>query len=194
MPHFYGAFSVYNAAATLAACCLLGMPQAEVVDAMRTLDAVPGRMQLVSRSPRVVVDYAHTPDALDAALGAVRSHVADEGRVILVFGCGGDRDQGKRALMAQAAERGADLVITTSDNPRTESPERILDDVAAGFRTRTPLRIADRRRAIATALRRARTGDVVLLAGKGHERYQEVGGERLPFSDVAVVKNLAETG
>ena len=93
--------------------------------------------------------------------------------------------------MAQAAERGADLVIATSDNPRTESPERILDDVAAGFRTRRPLRIADRRRAIATAMRRARTGDVVLLAGKGHERYQEVGSERVPFSDVAVVENLA---
>lgn len=192
LPHFYGAFSVYNAAATLAACCLLGMPQADVVDAMETLDAVPGRMQLVAESPRVVVDYAHTPDALHAALGAVRGHVAGGGRVILVFGCGGDRDRGKRALMAQAAERGADLVIATSDNPRTESPERILDDVAAGFRApRQLLRIADRRRAIATALRRARVGDVVLLAGKGHERYQEIGGERVPFSDVAVAKSLA---
>ncbi|MCY3813670.1 MAG: UDP-N-acetylmuramoyl-L-alanyl-D-glutamate--2,6-diaminopimelate ligase [Gammaproteobacteria bacterium] len=191
LQHFYGTFSVYNAAATLAACCLLGMPQADVVDAMRTLDAVPGRMQLVAGSPRVVVDYAHTPDALDAALQAVRSHVAGGGRVILVFGCGGDRDRGKRALMAQAAERGADLVIATSDNPRTESPERILDDVAAGFRVPQQLvRIADRRQAIATALRRARTGDVVLLAGKGHERHQEIGGERVPLSDVAVVKNL----
>ena len=194
LPHFYGAFSVYNAAATLAICCLLGMSQADVVDAMESLDAVPGRMQLAAESPRVVVDYAHTPDALHAALSAVRSHIAAEGRVILVFGCGGDRDRGKRALMAQAAERSADLVIATSDNPRTESPERILDDVAAGFRApRELLRIADRRRAIATALRRARTGDVVLLAGKGHERYQEVGSERLPFSDVAVVNSLVGT-
>ena len=191
LPHFYGGFSVYNAAATLATCCLLGMPQRDVIDAMETLDAVPGRMQLVARSPRVVVDYAHTPDALEAALQAIRSHVVGTGRVILVFGCGGDRDRGKRALMAQAAERGADLVIATSDNPRTESPERIIDDVAAGFRApRHLLRISDRRQAIATALRRARTGDVVLLAGKGHERYQEVGGERVPFSDVAVVKLL----
>lgn len=191
LPHFYGAFSVYNAAATLATCCLLGMPLGDVIDAMETLDAVPGRMQLVARSPRVVVDYAHTPDALEAALQAIRSHVAGAGRVILVFGCGGDRDRGKRALMAQAAERGADLVIATSDNPRTESPERILDDVAAGFRApRQLLRIADRRQAIATALRRARKGDVVLLAGKGHESYQEIGGERVPFSDVAVVKLL----
>ena len=191
LPHFYGSFSIYNAAATLASCCLLGMPQAEVVDAMRALDAVPGRMQPVARSPRVFVDYAHTPDALDAALQAVRSHVVGGGRVILVFGCGGDRDRGKRALMAQAAERGADLVIATSDNPRTESPERILDDVAAGFRApHQLLRIADRRRAIAAGLRHARTDDVVLLAGKGHERYQEIGGERVPFSDVAVVKNL----
>lgn len=191
LPHFYGPFSVYNAAATLATCCLLGMPQAEVVDAMKTLHAVPGRMQLVARTPRVIVDYAHTPDALDAALQAVRSHVADGGRVILVFGCGGDRDRGKRAPMAQAAERGADLVIATSDNPRTESPERILDDVAAGFRApQQLLRIADRGQAIATALRHAQPGDVVLLAGKGHERYQEVGGERVPLSDVAVVKSL----
>ena len=195
LPHFYGAFSVYNAAATLATCCLLGMPQADVVARMRTLDAVPGRMQLVSRSPRVVVDYAHTPDALDAALRAVRSHIVGGGRVVLVFGCGGDRDRGKRVLMAQAAERGADLVIATSDNPRTESPERILDDVAAGFRRPSRvLRIADRREAIACALRRARTGDVVLLAGKGHERHQEVGGERIPFSDAAVVNSLVEAG
>ena len=191
--HFYGAFSVYNAAATLATCCLLGMPLGDVIDAMKTLDAVPGRMQLVAGSPRVVVDYAHTPDALEAALQAVRSHVAGAGRVILVFGCGGDRDRGKRALMAGAAERGADLVIATSDNPRTESPERILDDVAAGFRAPEQLqRIADRRRAITTALRQARGEDVVLLAGKGHERFQEIGGERIPFSDVAVVKSLVE--
>ena len=193
LPRFYGAFSVYNAAATLATCCLLGMSQADVVGAMGTLDAVPGRMQLVSGSPRVVVDYAHTPDALDAALGAVRSHIGDRGQVILVFGCGGDRDRGKRVLMAQAAERGADLVIITSDNPRTESPEQILDDVASGFRTpHRPLRIADRREAIATALRHARVEDVVLLAGKGHERFQDVGGERVPFSDVDVVASLVE--
>ena len=191
LPHFYGPFSVYNAAATLATCCLLGMPQADVVDAMKALDAVPGRMQLVAESPRVVVDYAHTPDALHAALQAVRSHVAGAGRVIVVFGCGGDRDRGKRALMAEAAERGADLVVATSDNPRTEPPERILDDVAAGFRAPQQLmRIADRRRAIVTAVGLARSEDVVLLAGKGHERYQEVGGERVPFSDAAVVKSL----
>ena len=191
LPHFYGAFSVYNAAATLATCCLLGMPLGDVIDAMETLDAVPGRMELVAGSPRVVVDYAHTPDALEAALQAIRGHVAGAGRVILVFGCGGDRDRGKRALMAQAAERGADLVIATSDNPRSESPERILDDVAAGFRAPRQLqRVADRRRAIATALRQARGEDVVLLAGKGHERFQEIGGERVPFSDVAVVKSL----
>ena len=134
---------------------------------MRTLDAVPGRMQLVCGSPRVVVDYAHTPDALDAALGAVRSHVSDEGRVILVFGCGGDRDRGKRALMAQAAERGADLVITTSDNPRTESPEQILDDVAAGFRTRTP-----------AAHCRPSPGDRHRVASRANRRCRAARGER----------------
>ena len=193
LPHFYGEFSIYNAAATLAACCLLGMSPARVAEAMAELDAVPGRMQPVSAAPRVLVDYAHTPDALDAALRAVRQHVKGTGRIILVFGCGGDRDAGKRAPMARAAERGADLVIATSDNPRTESPERILDDLAAGFRVPGEvLRVVDRAEAIAVAVDRAGGEDVVLIAGKGHERYQDIGGVRHPFNDADMVRNLVE--
>ena len=193
LPHYYGAFSVYNAAATLATCCLLGVPLAQVVEAMERLEFVPGRMQPVAASPLVLVDYAHTPDALEAALRAVRVHVEGAGRVILVFGCGGDRDRGKRVPMAEAAERGADLVIATSDNPRTESPERILDDMAAGFRApRQVVRIVDRAEAIAEALGRADGDDVVLIAGKGHERYQDIGGARTPFDDADIVADLVE--
>ena len=189
LPGFYGEFSVYNAATTLAACCVIGMPLGDVVDGMAMLDAVPGRMEVVAQSPRVIVDYAHTPDGIQAALAAVRSHLACGGRVIVVFGCGGDRDRGKRAAMARAAEAGADLVVATSDNPRTEAPERILDDIETGFRSPADaLRIVDRREAITVALTRALEDDVVLVAGKGHERYQEIGAERIPFSDTEVVR------
>ena len=189
LPGFYGEFSVYNAATTLAACCLIGMPLGDVVAGMAMLDAVPGRMEVVAQSPRVIVDYAHTPDGIRAALAAVRSHLACSGRVIVVFGCGGDRDRGKRAAMARAAEAGADLVVATSDNPRTEAPEQILDDIETGLRSPADaLRIVDRREAITVALTRAAEDDVVLVAGKGHERYQEIGVERGPFSDTEVVR------
>ena len=189
LPAFFGEFSVYNAALTLAACCSLGTSLADAVDAMAMMPAVPGRMQVVSRSPLAVVDYAHTPDGLRAALAAARGHLASAGRVIVVFGCGGERDRGKRAAMAEAAEAGADLVVATSDNPRSEDPERILDDIVAGFRSPSQsLRIPDRGRAIAAALARAGSDDVVLVAGKGHERTQEIGGERISFSDAEAIR------
>ena len=195
LPGFYGEFSVYNAATTLAGCCVLGMPLGDVVDGMAVLDAVPGRMEVVAKSPRVVVDYAHTPDGIQAALAAVRSHLARGGRVIVVFGCGGDRDRGKRAAMARAAEAGADLVVATSDNPRTEAPEQILDDIETGLRSPADaLRIVDRREAITVALTRAAEDDVVLVAGKGHERYQEIGVERIPFNDTEVVRAVVGEG
>jgi len=197
LPAFFGEFSVYNAACTLAVCCALGTPFSEVVDAMEGLPGVPGRMQAVSTRPTVLVDYAHTPDGLRAVLLAVRAHLAGSGatrgRVVVVFGCGGNRDRGKRRLMARAAEVGSDLVIATSDNPRDENPDRILDDVMAGFRhTRPVLRIRDRRAAMAAALDRARPGDVVVVAGKGHEDYQEIEGMRHPWSDAAVVRELVD--
>ncbi|NBR82060.1 MAG: UDP-N-acetylmuramoyl-L-alanyl-D-glutamate--2,6-diaminopimelate ligase, partial [Betaproteobacteria bacterium] len=133
----------------------------------------------------VVVDYAHTPDALSRALDALVPET--EGRLCVVFGCGGDRDRGKRALMARAAEAGADVVIVTSDNPRGEAPQAIVDDVVAGLSAPTQT-IVDRREAIETALAQAKAGDTVLIAGKGHENYQEVAGKRYPFSDVAVAQ------
>ena len=198
LPGFFGEFSIYNAACALGACCAMDMPLADVVAAMARLSGVPGRMQLVARSPTVAVDYAHTPDGLRAVLGAARAHLDADGRlggrprrVIVVFGCGGDRDRGKRAQMGQVAEAGAELVIATSDNPRSEDPERILDDIAAGFRTKaSALRISDRREAIAAALECAAVDDIVVLAGKGHEQYQEIGGHRMPYSDAAVVREM----
>ena len=187
---FFGEFSVYNAACVLAACCALGDSFADVVDAMAELPGVPGRMQAVATRPMVFVDYAHTPEGLNAVLAAVRSHVGN-GRLITVFGCGGDRDRGKRRLMARAAETGSDLVVATTDNPRTEYPARILDDVMAGFADPDAvLRIVDRREAIAAALDRAEVCDVVLVAGKGHEDYQEVDGRRSPWSDAGTITEL----
>ena len=187
---FFGEFSVYNAGCVLAACCALGDPLGEVVDAMKELPGVPGRMQAVATRPMVFVDYAHTPEGLNAVLAAIRSHVGS-GHLITVFGCGGDRDQGKRPLMAGAAESGADIVVATTDNPRSELPERILDDVMKGFDDPDAvLRISDRREAIGVALDRADACDVVLIAGKGHEDYQEVDGRRLPWSDAGTVAEL----
>ncbi|MDE0178269.1 MAG: UDP-N-acetylmuramoyl-L-alanyl-D-glutamate--2,6-diaminopimelate ligase [Gammaproteobacteria bacterium] len=189
---FFGEFSVYNAACVLAACCALGDSFAEVVDAMKELPGVPGRMQAVATRPMVFVDYAHTPEGLNAVLAAVRSH-ARSGRLITVFGCGGDRDQGKRPLMALAAETGADVVVATTDNPRSELPARILDDVMNGFDDPDAvLRISDRREAIGVALDQADPCDVVLIAGKGHEDYQEVDGRRLPWSDAGTVAELLQ--
>ena len=191
LPAHYGEFSVYNAACALAAVCALGMSLADAVAGMARLPPVPGRMQRVSADPTAIVDYAHTPDGLRSALAAARAHLPADGRLLVVFGCGGERDRGKRAQMARQAEAGADLVVATSDNPRGEDPERILDDVMAGFEAPSEvLRIADRREAIAAALERAGALDAVLIAGKGHETHQEVDGRMLPFDDAEVVREI----
>ena len=191
LPHCFGEFSIYNAAATLAVCCALGKPFDEAVAVMAKLSGVPGRMQKVAQNPTVLVDYAHTPDGLRAMLAATRSHLCADSRVVVVFGCGGDRDRGKRAQMGCAAEAGADVAVVTSDNPRSEDPQRIVDEVVAGFeRPEAALCIVDRRQAISAALQCARAEDIVVVAGKGHEDYQQVGDRRLPFSDADVVREL----
>jgi UDP-N-acetylmuramoyl-L-alanyl-D-glutamate--2,6-diaminopimelate ligase len=136
-----------------------------------------------------VVDYAHTPDALANALEALRPHT--RGRLICVFGCGGDRDPGKRPEMAKEAEKRADYVIVTDDNPRTEQPERIVSDISAGFTQAGRWQVIhDRAQAIAEALGMANEDDLVLIAGKGHEAYQEIRGQKLPFSDAEQVRHL----
>ena len=186
-------FNVSNLLATAAVLLLGGMPLAEVVARLERVRPVAGRMETFGgvERPLAVVDYAHTPDALEQALRAVREHAA--GRVICVFGCGGDRDAAKRPQMGRIAERLADIVILTNDNPRTERPERIIDDIRAGLTAPelAPVML-DRRAAIEAALALATPDDVVLIAGKGHEDYQIIGKQRFDFSDRAVVADWLE--
>jgi UDP-N-acetylmuramoyl-L-alanyl-D-glutamate--2,6-diaminopimelate ligase len=183
-----GDFNVVNALGAAAAAIAVGMPVPEVARRLATLPQVPGRLEIVLERPTVLRDYAHTPDALERALRAVRPFV--QGRLTAVFGCGGDRDRGKRPVMGGIAERLADRVILTSDNPRTEDPERILDEIEAGMQGKHE-RIEDRREAIARALATASPDDVILLAGKGHETYQIRGTARLPFDERVIVRELA---
>ncbi len=183
-----GRFNVSNLLAALAALLALDMPPAQALARINQTRGAPGRMEAhgVAGQPLVVVDYAHTPSALTHALTALREHCA--GRLWCVFGCGGDRDAGKRPLMAQAAELHADEIIVTDDNPRGESPAHIKADILTGFSTGRAVRVIhDRSDAIATAIGAARAGDVVLIAGKGHEQVQIVGVEQRPFSDSQTV-------
>ncbi|MDE2343947.1 MAG: UDP-N-acetylmuramoyl-L-alanyl-D-glutamate--2,6-diaminopimelate ligase [Betaproteobacteria bacterium] len=179
-----GHFNVSNLLAVMATALMSGLALDQVASAVTRLHAPPGRLERLGGQglPVVVVDYAHSPDALEKALTALRGTMAPGHRLICVFGCGGNRDIGKRPLMGAIAERLAEQVILTSDNPRDELPEAILDQIAAGM-ARAPLRVPDRRAAICKAIALANPGDVVLIAGKGHEVTQEVGGRKLPFSD-----------
>jgi UDP-N-acetylmuramoyl-L-alanyl-D-glutamate--2,6-diaminopimelate ligase len=155
------------------------------------VQAAPGRMETFGGrgAPLAVVDYAHTPDALQKALGAARAHA--RGRLIVVFGCGGDRDAGKRPLMGAIAAQLADDILITDDNPRTESPPVIAAGISAGIPAGRAFRVQlDRASAIREALEEARDGDVVVIAGKGHEDYQIYGQERRPFSDQDVVRSV----
>jgi UDP-N-acetylmuramyl-tripeptide synthetase len=182
----YGAHNAANLLGVLGTLIAADVPFGEALDALMRLGPVEGRMQAMGggEKPLVVVDYAHTPDALEQALQALRSHFGT-GRLICVFGCGGERDAGKRPLMGAAASRLADEVVITSDNPRGEDPAAIIAAVAAG--ARPPFATEpDRAQAIATAIAAAQRDDIVLVAGKGHERYQELAGVRQPFSDAAV--------
>lgn len=191
-----GAFNLANVLAVLAALLAEGVAIQELLPIMAQLQPVPGRMQRLESTatqPQVVVDYAHTPDALEQALKALRQHTS--GRLWCVFGCGGNRDQGKRALMGEVAIRLADEVVVTDDNPRDESPTLIRSQILAAARGATE--VADRAVAIQQAVNQAAAGDVILLAGKGHETWQEVAGQRHPFEDVkqarqALARRVAE--
>ena len=184
-----GDFNVANAVGAAAAALGLGIPFATVVDRLASAPQVPGRMEQIAAAPfQVLRDYAHTPDALERALATLRPLTPR--RLIVVFGCGGNRDVGKRSIMGRIAAAGADHVIVTSDNPRTEDPDRIIDDIVAGMPRTGWERERDRLVAIAMALSQAGPGDAVLLAGKGHETYQVVGTERVPFDERAIVLAL----
>lgn len=188
-----GRFSVSNALAAVAACHVLGHDLEGLVTALSHMPPVPGRFErfVTPAGTSVIVDYAHSTDSLDKILTAIRGFA--RGRVITVFGCGGDRDTTKRAEMGRIAGTHSDLCVLTSDNPRTEDPEAILDQITPGIEaTGTPYeRCVDRRRAIAHALSAAQPEDIVLIAGKGSEPHQIVGEELLPFSDMATVRDLA---
>jgi UDP-N-acetylmuramoyl-L-alanyl-D-glutamate--2,6-diaminopimelate ligase len=184
-----GDFNVVNALGAAATAHALGMDIATIAARLATQPQVPGRLEIVGRHPTVLRDYAHTPDALERALSALRPFT--RGALVVVFGAGGDRDRGKRPLMGQVADRLADRVILTSDNPRTEDPERILDEIAGAMKPGRFERIEDRRAAIARAIAIADADrDVVLLAGKGHEDYQVRGTVKLPFDEKQIVGEL----
>jgi UDP-N-acetylmuramoyl-L-alanyl-D-glutamate--2,6-diaminopimelate ligase len=180
-----GRFNVSNLLGVLATMLVSGVPFERATAAIAELGPVAGRMQRLGGGarPLVVVDYAHSPDALEKVLVTLKDVArAGGGRLVAVFGCGGDRDRGKRPLMGAVASRHADAVVVTSDNPRSEDPAAIISEIEAGV-TVAHEAIVDRREAIARAISQAKAADVVLLAGKGHEPYQEVAGRRLPFSD-----------
>jgi UDP-N-acetylmuramoyl-L-alanyl-D-glutamate--2,6-diaminopimelate ligase len=189
-----GAFNVSNLLAAAGTLSLLGMPWNEVVAELEMMSPVPGRMLRLGGEPGqpvVVIDYAHTPDALAHALQAVRAHLS--GRLVCVFGCGGNRDRGKRPEMGRAAECEADQLVITSDNPRFESVNSIINDVLGGVGSRDKVIVEpDRAAAITRAISESGPGDIVLVAGKGHETWQEVAGQKLPFSDEAVVRAALE--
>jgi UDP-N-acetylmuramoyl-L-alanyl-D-glutamate--2,6-diaminopimelate ligase len=183
-----GDFNIPNALGAAAAAWALGLSGARIGEALSRAPQVPGRLELISETPAVLRDYAHTPDALARALDAVRPFT--KGRLLCVFGCGGDRDRGKRPEMGSIAAQKSDLAIVTSDNPRTEDPERILDDIESGMAQVAHERIEDRRAAIARAMELWMEGDVILLAGKGHEDYQIRGTTKHPFDEKEIVREL----
>ncbi len=189
-----GEFNASNLLATAGTLTLLGMPWNHVLSQLELMQPVPGRMMRLGGEqgqPVVVVDYAHTPDALESALRAIRAHL--DGKLVCVFGCGGNRDQGKRPQMGRAAELLADDVFVTSDNPRNESASKIIEDVVAGLEMPGNATIEpDRAKAIQQAIANCKPGDVVLVAGKGHETWQEIGGQKIPFSDEITIRSALE--
>ncbi|OGT04659.1 MAG: UDP-N-acetylmuramoyl-L-alanyl-D-glutamate--2,6-diaminopimelate ligase [Gallionellales bacterium RBG_16_57_15] len=186
-----GRFNAANLLGALAVLLVSGIELSEVVQSLSKVQAVAGRMQRLGGAgqPTVIVDYAHTPDALEKVLLALREVNAPlDGKLICVFGCGGDRDRGKRAMMGLVAEKFSDHCIITSDNPRSEDPQRIIAEIVGGMTANNREVIVERATAIERAIGLARQCDTVLLAGKGHEDYQEINGVKHPFSDVAVAE------
>ena len=187
-----GDYNVSNLTGVITCLCALGHRLEDAVDACLHLPSVPGRMELFGNTgdPLVVVDFAHTPDAIEKALLALKPLAASRGGdIICVLGCGGDRDKAKRPLMAAAAEMYAQQIVLTSDNPRSEDPETILHDMYAGLKApQSASKIIDRAQAITQAVQNAHPSDLILIAGKGHETYQEINGVKHPFSDQSLAQ------
>jgi UDP-N-acetylmuramyl-tripeptide synthetase len=186
-----GRFNAYNLLAVLATLLVADISMERAVDALSRIKPVSGRMQQIGggKVPMAVIDYAHTPDALEKVLTALREQT--QGDLICVFGCGGERDAGKRPIMGEVASRLADRVIVTSDNPRSEDPAEIISAIVADMHGDYRIE-PDRAQAMAMAINAARPGDLVLIAGKGHESYQEIAGIRHPFSDQQVAARLLQ--
>jgi len=196
-PVFYGTpglFSVYNSLAALAAGISLGFPVDNLINALKKVRGVPGRFELIknNRDISVIVDYAHKPDGLKNVLLTIREFC--KGKIITVFGCGGDRDRGKRPIMGKISSELSDFTIITSDNPRSEDPEAIIQEIESGVVGKNYIKITDRKKAIQTALMMAKKGDAVLIAGKGHETYQIIGDKKIHFDDKEVVKEYLSGG
>ncbi|HUP89347.1 MAG TPA: UDP-N-acetylmuramoyl-L-alanyl-D-glutamate--2,6-diaminopimelate ligase [Longimicrobiales bacterium] len=188
-----GDFNVQNALGAAGAALAIGMSLQEIADALNSMPQVPGRLEKIHDDGYTVLrDYAHTPDALERVLTTLRP--VTTGRLIVVFGAGGDRDRGKRPEMGEIAQRLADVAIVTSDNPRTENPESIIEEITTGMRNGEHVRVVNRKEAIGIALDMARPGDVVLLAGKGHETYQIIGTQKIDFDERAIVSDLLGLG
>ncbi len=183
-----GDFNISNSLAAIAGCSAAGIPLRDAIASAAHTPQVPGRLELVSsvNNVQAFVDYAHTPDAVENVCSTMR-RLCRAGRLITVFGCGGDRDKGKRPLMGEAAARYSDICIVTSDNPRSEDPESIINDIMPGIPKPKQQRITDRKEAICAALEMTRPGDVVLVCGKGHEDYQIFGEETIHFSDLGTI-------
>ena len=192
---FIGKFNVSNLLAVYGAARMLGKEPQDILVTMSTLHSVSGRLEPINSKDGItaIVDYAHTPDALENVLNAIHEVLRGKGKVITVCGAGGNRDHGKRPIMAQEAVKQSDRVIITSDNPRFEEPQAIIDDMLAGLNAqqmKKVISIVDRREAIKTACMMAEKGDVILIAGKGHENYQEVKGVKHHFDDREEVRNI----
>ena len=187
-----GLFNVYNGLAVFTSLMAMGYPLSMVENVMPQLLASPGRMDLVSQEPVVLVDFAHTPDALENVLSTLTP--LKQGKLHVMFGCGGDRDSEKRPLMGAVADKWADSIIITSDNPRHEAPESILDEIERGISHKKKLlRIENREQAIAKAISLCDTNDILVIAGKGHENYQQIGDKKWPFSDKEVALKYLTT-
>lgn len=183
-----GKFNVYNVLATTVACCLSGLSLKEIIQTVEKIEGVSGRFETVDAGQdfTVIVDYSHTPDSLENVLQAI--HEFAEKRVITVVGCGGDRDKTKRPIMAKVAVDHSDIAIFTSDNPRTEDPDAIISDMEKGVPEGSYIKITDRREAITKAIQEAEPGDIILIAGKGHETYQIIGSNVVDFDDRLVAR------
>jgi UDP-N-acetylmuramoyl-L-alanyl-D-glutamate--2,6-diaminopimelate ligase len=190
--HIFGRFNIYNMLATAGVLLSKNIPLSEIARRLSRLKAINGRLSIVhvSEQTTVVIDYAHTPDALEQALKSLREHFT--GNIWCVFGCGGDRDKEKRPLMGRVASKLADYVVVTSDNPRNESPSAIIEQIISGMDRNKLVVKEDRRVAIEYALAHAEKSDIVLIAGKGHETYQQIGDMRIKFNDALIAKEILE--